>query len=232
MANKYANLVGTNKIKDEYSKINTGFDKVEADINNANSRITAVNNRVDRIITTPIDGRTAAQEVVDARAGFSTIGDRMNKIENDFEAHRANRVYDGDGAHGLRFESGSFTPYITGSTGMGTFAPIYTEQWGWYIKVNNLVTFGLRLTVNSFTGNVSGIFRIGGLPFAPNVRVGLLISHVANMTSDPHVLTAVTVQGQPLLALGKMSANQGVGTFLVTDMGTNFDISITGTYRT
>jgi hypothetical protein len=74
MANKYANLVGTNKIKDEYSKINIGFDKVEADIN-------AVDNRVDTIITTPIDGEAAAQELVDARAGFSTIGDRMTNIE-------------------------------------------------------------------------------------------------------------------------------------------------------
>ena len=44
MANKYCNLVGTNKIKDEYTKINTGFDRVEADIN-------AVNARVDTIIT-------------------------------------------------------------------------------------------------------------------------------------------------------------------------------------
>lgn len=89
MANKYANLVGTNKIKDEYSKINTGFDKVEADINDANIRITAVDNRVDTIITTPIDDEAAAQELVDARAGFSTIGGRMTKIEEDIETHKA-----------------------------------------------------------------------------------------------------------------------------------------------
>ena len=83
MANKYANLVGTNKIKDEYSKINTGFDKVEADINDVNNRITTLDNRVDTIITTPIDDEAAAQEIVDARAGFSTIGGRMTKIEED-----------------------------------------------------------------------------------------------------------------------------------------------------
>lgn len=34
MANKYANLIGTNLIKDEYTKINTGFDGVETDIAN------------------------------------------------------------------------------------------------------------------------------------------------------------------------------------------------------
>ena len=32
MANRYVNLVGSNKIKDEYTKINTGFDKVEEEI--------------------------------------------------------------------------------------------------------------------------------------------------------------------------------------------------------
>ena len=93
MANKYTNLIGTNKVKDEYKKINTGFDKVEADINDANSRITAVDNRVDAIITTPIDDEAAAQELVDARAGFSTIGGRMTKIEEDIETYKAESVY-------------------------------------------------------------------------------------------------------------------------------------------
>src|SRR5690606_38142753 len=32
MANRYANLVGSNKIKDEYQKINIGFDKVEQEM--------------------------------------------------------------------------------------------------------------------------------------------------------------------------------------------------------
>ena len=32
LANKYCNLDGTKKIKDEYKKINIGFDKVEEDL--------------------------------------------------------------------------------------------------------------------------------------------------------------------------------------------------------
>lgn len=177
------------------------------------------------------------QDIVDLQIPDNSIMDEKlsnaaGQIKQRFASHKAENVTDGGGVHGLRIESGSFTPYITGSTGMGTFAPTYTEQSGWYVKVNNLVKFGLRLTVSSFTGDVSGIFRIGGLPFVSNVRVGLLVSHVANMKSDPSVLTAVTVQGQPFIALGKMLANLGVSAFQVTDMGTNFDISITGEYRT
>jgi len=160
------------------------------------------------------------------------LPENFQKIDEEFTTHLADNVADSDGAHGLKVESGTFTPYITGSTDMGTFAPTYTEQSGWYVKVNNLVKFGLRLTVSSFTGGVSGTFRIAGLPFTPNVRVGLLISHVANMTTDPSVLSAVTIPGQPLIGLGKPRKDQGVDIFTVFDMGANFDISITGEYRT
>ena len=96
MANKYANLVGTNKIKDEYTKINIGFDGVETDINALNNLVDALDSRVDTIITTPISGEAAAQELVDARAGFSTIGGRMTKIEEDIETHKADNT-----AHGM-----------------------------------------------------------------------------------------------------------------------------------
>lgn len=52
MANKYANLDGSNKIKDEYKKINIGFDKVEEDLKN--------------IIVTPAEG-VSEQEIIQAR---------------------------------------------------------------------------------------------------------------------------------------------------------------------
>lgn len=81
MANRYANLVGTNKIKDEYVKINTGFDKVQADIDN-------LDDRVDTIITTPVEG-VSAQEIIDARQGKSTLGENIGDIKNDLAAHKA-----------------------------------------------------------------------------------------------------------------------------------------------
>lgn len=95
MANKYANLVGTNKIKDEYTKINTGFDGVEVDINKLKTDVTAVNTRVDTIITTPISGAAATQEIVDARVSavksktFATLDARFEETEQDIATHRA-----------------------------------------------------------------------------------------------------------------------------------------------
>ena len=41
MANRYANLIGSNKIKDEYSKINTGFDAVQTDIDSISADLSA-----------------------------------------------------------------------------------------------------------------------------------------------------------------------------------------------
>ena len=98
MANKYANLVGTNKIKDEYTKINTGFDGVEADIDKLETDVTAVNTRVDTIITTPISGAAATQEIVDARVSavksktFATLDARFEETEQDIATHMANNV--------------------------------------------------------------------------------------------------------------------------------------------
>ena len=98
--NKYANLVGTNKIKDEYTKINTGFDGVETDIDALNDRVDALDSRVDTIITTPIDGEAAAQEIVDARVSavksktFASLDARFEETEQDIATHKADYAKD------------------------------------------------------------------------------------------------------------------------------------------
>lgn len=81
MTNKYCNLDGTKKIKNEYGKINIGFDAVETDINSTNTR-------VDNIITTPVEG-VSAQEIIDARDGKATLGNNVNGIKTDLAAHKA-----------------------------------------------------------------------------------------------------------------------------------------------
>ena len=68
MANKYCNLDGTKKIKDEYKKINIGFDKVEEDLVN--------------IIVTPAEG-VSEQEIIQARKGKATLNDRLNETDTN-----------------------------------------------------------------------------------------------------------------------------------------------------
>ncbi len=85
MPNKYCNLDGTKKIKNEYKKINIGFDKVEKDVNN-------IDTRVNNIITTPAEG-ISAQEIIDARGGRPVLGKRFEDIEVDLASHKADGVH-------------------------------------------------------------------------------------------------------------------------------------------
>lgn len=140
MANKYCNLQGSQKISESYININTGFDAVEADINAVEADINAIeadinalDSRVNTIITTPIDGEAAAQELVDARAGFSTIGGRMTKIEEDIETHKAETMQVEVSYNGVTsiFENRSTTLFVapdeyvaSGSTGLSEAEPI------------------------------------------------------------------------------------------------------------
>ena len=98
MANRFCNLDGNAKIKDEYGKINIGFDKVENEIDDLNSNINAVDNRVNEIITTPVEG-VSAQEIIDARHGEPTLGAKIADIEHVLDAHKAESAL--DDVHGL-----------------------------------------------------------------------------------------------------------------------------------
>lgn len=95
MANKYCNLQGSQKISESYININTGFDAVEADINAVEADINALDSRVNTIITTPIDGEAAAQEIVDARGEFETLGARLTNTEDELASHKAENATKG-----------------------------------------------------------------------------------------------------------------------------------------
>ena len=170
MANKYANLVGTNKIKDEYTKINTGFDGVETDINKLKTDVTAVNTRVDTIITTPISGQAATQEIVDARVSavkaktFASLDARFEETEQDIATHMADSVTDGDGAHGLKIETGIWTPTLFGGTVAGSNT-YHSDTAGKYIRENKKVICFFRLEVTTVDPLMSGTLRVGNFPF-------------------------------------------------------------------
>lgn len=155
MANKYANLVGTNKIKDEYKKINTGFDGVEVDVN-------ATNARIDNLVSQSGDSNT---EIVDARQStvksktFATLDARLEEAEQDHKTHTAEKASDAAGVHGLVIESGTWTPILSGGT------HTYAGQTGLYYKIGSQV-FVCGSVSLSAKGVVSEHLSIGGLPFA------------------------------------------------------------------
>lgn len=68
MANRYANLVGSNKIKDEWQKINTGFDLVQQDVD-----------QLQADLSQEIADREAAVEYVDQRVDNIIVGGGPDK---------------------------------------------------------------------------------------------------------------------------------------------------------
>ena len=91
MANKYCNLVGTNKIKNEYTKINTGFDRVETDID-------ALNDLVDDIDTL-IKGLDDGKVDKISGKGLSTndyTTDEKNKLAGIEAGAEVNNISDAD----------------------------------------------------------------------------------------------------------------------------------------
>ena len=76
MENKYCNLVGTNKIKDEYTKINTGFDRVETDID-------ALNDLIDTLKNSGVD---IYNNIVEAREDIAEINELLGDDELETEA--------------------------------------------------------------------------------------------------------------------------------------------------
>jgi len=76
LANRYANLVGSNKIKDEWQKINQGFDAVEADMDekaDADDLVSLENTVSDHIGA----GGNAHAAATDQQAGFMSAQDKQ-----------------------------------------------------------------------------------------------------------------------------------------------------------
>jgi hypothetical protein len=71
-------LYGSDKLREAYPKVNENFNAVNGEVND-------LRGRVNNIITTPIDGEAAAQELIDARGEHSTLGERLD----EFDSHMA-----------------------------------------------------------------------------------------------------------------------------------------------
>lgn len=235
--NKYANLVGTNKIKDEYTKINTGFDGVETDIDALNDLVDALDSRVDTIITTPISGEAAAQEIVDARASavksktFATLDARFEETEQDVESHMADNVTDADGAHGLKIEQGTWTPSLSGDS--GTYNHTYAIQYGYYYKIGKLVHIVCQIALSAKDPAMAGGLNIAGLPFVPYThsshRIGnLIVSENVNQDN----LVGSVLPNNPKIRLNAININGLLGTPTAAIIFDTSKLFINATYPT
>ena len=91
MANKYANLNGSNLIRDEYTKINTGFDRVETDIDALNDLV----DDIDTLIKGLDDGKVD-KEVGKVLSTNDYTTDEKNKLAGIEAGAEVNNISDED----------------------------------------------------------------------------------------------------------------------------------------
>ena len=192
LANRYANLVGSNKIKDEWQKINTGFDLVQQDVDAEVAAREELEERVDNIIAGGSEDKDP--ELVDIRTPdpsytpqreINVAGDVTRDMQAQFAAHLADDV--SDGVHGMGsaaaqdYEEGNWTPTIQGSSTPGTNT--YDTQTGRYIRIGNQVTCWFSISLSAKDPAMGGITYIAGLPFLadPNARAGVSFGRVSNI---------------------------------------------------
>lgn len=92
---------------------------------------------------------------------LNKIEDGIATLETNVTTHLAEDVSDVDGVHGLKIETGTFAPTISGSTTAGS--PEYGVRHGSYYKIGNLVHCDVFVKVTDL-GGASGAILIS-LPF-------------------------------------------------------------------
>lgn len=112
-------------------------------------------------ITTTADTVTGAIEEVKGIADNNTA--QLNDVAQNLTKHKNALVTDIGGVHGLRVESGTFTPILAGRTIAGINT--YSYQQGAYYRIGNIVHFALLLATSAIDAGVSGGIEIRGLPF-------------------------------------------------------------------
>lgn len=146
MANRYCNLVGTNKIKDEYTKINDGFDAVEQEMDAAMSAAQAAQATADAALPKSggtiggplkVDNYSGKELTVGTWAEISDNGDGNAFFGNNaYTSNSSNYYYSNNhaniGARGIRLGPGGITCFDTGpiaTTAGQQFTPTWYDIW-------------------------------------------------------------------------------------------------------
>lgn len=104
---------------------------------------------------------TAKNNVV---AAINEIFGKVEDVEGDLAAHKAENVTDAGGVHGLQIEEGEWTPQIISSDGG---EGVYSSAYGSYVAIGKLVyaQFSVELSNKGTLSTSTGNIMIAGLPF-------------------------------------------------------------------
>jgi hypothetical protein len=113
-------------------------------------------------------------ELTDSPPDITVMNPNWDKIDtelkahegqiNDIAPHLSKLVTNADGVHGLKIESGIFTPLILGTSVLGNHN--YSIQYGRYYMIGKKVHCDIFIRLSTKDASASGDVVIGGLPVA------------------------------------------------------------------
>lgn len=193
MANKYCNLDGTQKISEEYPKITNGFGLVETDVNTVDDRVTT-------IITTPLDGIGATQEIIDARQGEISLGENITGIKTQLAEIATNVRTLGAVGDGVTDDTSSIQLAIDNGTTVLFPQGIY--------KISGMLTLHSNLILKMENCKIVQSIK-GHTFFGSNIKNVEIIGHNFEMESSIFDVNAVdtSLYGGHMVYIGKESEN-------------------------
>lgn len=152
----------------------------------------------------------------------------------ELEEHKADNVTDSDGAHGLKVESGTFTPTIIGLTTTGNNT--YYYNYGFYEKIGRTVIFHIYIEITAKDPAMEGSVHIAGLPFVAYPQVPrhncVSIASYSNIVTKGKQLGGFIRDGNATIGLLLSSDNTYASLLSASDINNNTLIRLSGMYQT
>ena len=108
------------------------------------------------------------------------LPENFQKIDEEFTTHLADNVTEKE-VHGLKIESGTFTPKLEGDS--GTSNHTYSQQVGHYYKIGSLVWFTANIALSAKDAGMGGNVKFSGLPFIVSQFTSGIISEYGNIAT-------------------------------------------------
>ncbi|WP_193769036.1 hypothetical protein, partial [Metasolibacillus meyeri] len=149
--------------------------------------------------------------------------------------HLDKDVYTANGVHGLKIESGIFTPVLQGSVSNGN--PIYLTRAGYYKLIEKMVFFDLVVATEDKNGLQGDLF-IAGLPFLakaqgerkPSFPIG--VAHGMNTevwVTNTQLMTSYEANGRLFLSVLNQLGN--IVSITASEVRNDMFLRISGAYE-
>ncbi len=125
---------------------------------------------------------TAKDSIV---AAVNEIFGRVDTVENNLAAHKAEKVSDVGGVHGLIYEKGIWTPTLMFGGNPASDASFTSE--GSYVRIGDKIHCNLIITITD-PGTVEGSVQFGGLPFSIGSRFQASVVAITNFALPTNVV--------------------------------------------